>query len=145
MGRLTPKVLAAALTDPPFSRKSLTASTFSGDNAGGLPRGPTFGRGAVHASLDPVPDGLPLPLRQGEQHMEHEPGGWTVVPGVQPLRQGADVDPLVMKLLDRFEPLPRGSGPGGRAAGPPPCPPAGATPGAPAKTAGACSDPRPRQ
>ena len=37
VGRLTPKVLAAALTDLPFPRKLLTASTFSDDSAGGLP------------------------------------------------------------------------------------------------------------
>ena len=37
VGRLTPKVLAAALTDPPFPRKLLTASTFSDDSAGGFP------------------------------------------------------------------------------------------------------------
>ena len=37
VGRLTPKVLAAALTVPPLSRKSWTACRFSGDSAGGLP------------------------------------------------------------------------------------------------------------
>ena len=37
--------------------------------------------------------------------MEHETGGGAVVAGVQPLRQGSDVDALVVKLLDRLEPL----------------------------------------
>ena len=37
--------------------------------------------------------------------MEHETGGGAVVAGVQPLRQGADVDALVMKLLDGPESL----------------------------------------
>ena len=36
-GSAHPNVLAAALTDPPSSRKSLTAFTFSDDSAGGLP------------------------------------------------------------------------------------------------------------
>ena len=62
VGRLTPKVLAAALTDPPFPRKLLTASTFSDDSAGGLPPVLPLGRGAVHAGPDPVTDGIPLPL-----------------------------------------------------------------------------------
>ena len=39
--------------------------------------------------------------------MEHEAGGGTVVASVQPLRQGADVDALVVKLLDGLEPLVR--------------------------------------
>ena len=37
--------------------------------------------------------------------MEHETGGGAVVAGVQPLRQGADVDALVVKLLDGPESL----------------------------------------
>ena len=37
VGLLTPKALAAALTEPPFSRKSLTACSFSESSAGGLP------------------------------------------------------------------------------------------------------------
>ena len=56
--------------------------------------GSPFGRGTVHAGPGPVPDGVPLPLRQGEQHIEHETGGGAVVAGVQPLRQRADVDAL---------------------------------------------------
>ena len=38
--------------------------------------------------------------------MQHETGGGAVVAGVQPLRQGADVDTLVVKLLDGLESLP---------------------------------------
>ena len=37
--------------------------------------------------------------------MEHEPRGGAVVAGIQPLRQGTDVDPLVVKFLDGFESL----------------------------------------
>ena len=68
VGRLTPKVLAAALTDPPFPRKLLTASTFSDDSAGGLPpvlpsaaarspRRPRSGHVAeVQGTVAPLPD-----------------------------------------------------------------------------------------
>ena len=66
---------------------------------------PALGRGAVHSRSDPVPDGVPLPFGQGEQHMEHETGRRAVVAGVQSLRQGADVDALVVKLLDGLEAL----------------------------------------
>ena len=65
VGGLTPKALAAALTEPPLSRKSRTACSFSESSAGGLPSVPALGRGSVHAGPDPVPDGLPLPLRPG--------------------------------------------------------------------------------
>ena len=37
VGRLTPKALAAALTEPPLSRKFRTARSFSESRAGGLP------------------------------------------------------------------------------------------------------------
>ena len=37
--------------------------------------------------------------------MQHEAGGGIVVPGVQALRQGADVDALGVQLLDGPEPL----------------------------------------
>ena len=102
MGRLTPKVRAAALTEPPSFRKVLTASTFSDDNAGGLPPVLPSAAARSHSSLDPVPDGVPLPFRQGEQHMKHQAGCGAVVAGVQPFCQGANVDVLVVKLLDRF-------------------------------------------
>ena len=59
----------------------------------------------VHAGLDPVPDSVSLPLCQGQQHMQHEPGRGVIVPGVQPFCQGADVDALIVKFLDRFEPF----------------------------------------
>ena len=67
--------------------------------------GPALGGSAVDAGADPVPDGLPLPLGQGEQHVEHELGGGAAVPGVQALGQGADVDALGVQLLDGPEPL----------------------------------------
>ena len=105
---LTLKVLCAALTLPSLlARKSRIASTFSKSSAGGLPpvRPSAFGRGAVHAGLDPVPDRLPLPLGQGEEHVEHGPSCGTVVSGVQSLAHSADVDPLLVDLLDGLEPI----------------------------------------
>ena len=38
--------------------------------------------------------------------MEHEARGGAVIARVQPLRQGTNLDPLVVKLLDRFESFP---------------------------------------
>ena len=37
--------------------------------------------------------------------MEHETGGGAVVAGVQPFRQGSDVDALVVKLLNGLQSL----------------------------------------
>ena len=37
---------------------------------------PALGRGAVHAGLGPAPDGVPLPLGQGQEHVRHWLGGW---------------------------------------------------------------------
>ena len=60
------KVLAAALTVLPPSRKSLTARCLLGVQRRGPAAGPALGRGAVHAGLGPAPDGVPLPLGQGQ-------------------------------------------------------------------------------
>ena len=102
VGRLTPKVLAAALIDPPFSRKILTASTPSEDSTGGLP--PVLPSAAARFT--------PALIRSRMESRSHsakdksmcsiglEVGCGAVVPGVQALRQGADVDPLVVEILD---------------------------------------------
>ena len=37
---------------------------------------PALGRGAVHAGLGTAPDGVPLPLGQGQEHVRHWLGGW---------------------------------------------------------------------
>ena len=70
------KVLAAALTDLPPSRKSFTACVFSESSAGGLP--PVLPSAAARSTpaYDPDPDGVPLPLGQGQEHVRHWLGGW---------------------------------------------------------------------
>lgn len=85
VGRLTLKVLAAAFTVLPFSRKLLTASTCSADSVGRRPRS-YLRRSPVHAGLDPIPDGVPLPLCQGEEHVKHEPRDGAIVASFQALR-----------------------------------------------------------
>ena len=106
VARLASKVRAAALTFPLLlARKSRTAGTLSESSAGGLPPVRPSAAARSHAGLDAVPDGLPLPLGQGEEHVQHQAGGGTVVPGVQPLPHGADVYPLLVELLDGPESL----------------------------------------
>ena len=97
VARLTLTVLAIALMDRPLASRSWMSWICSEFSAGGLPPGPSLGRGAFHSGLDPVPDGCPLPLGEGEEHMEHEAGGGAVVAGVQAFGQGADVDALLVE------------------------------------------------
>ena len=71
VARLALTVLAIALKERPFASRSWTSCIFSESSRRGLPAGAPFGRGTVDAGLDPLPDGLPLPLGEGEEHVKH--------------------------------------------------------------------------
>ena len=107
VGRLTPNARAAALTEPPVSRKSRTARCFSESSAGGLP--PVLPSAAARSTL-----ALIRPRMESLSHSAKdksmcsiglEVGCGAAVPGVQALRQGADVDPLVVEILEGSDSL----------------------------------------
>ena len=70
------KVLAAALTEPAAFQEVPHGLCLLGVQRRGPAAGPALGRGAVHAGLGTAPDGVPLPLGLGEQHVRHWLGGW---------------------------------------------------------------------